>query len=108
MGKDKMYVELAKAKIKEQRNIVISECSKGGFTIAQQLEVKEGNRVTSVFMKGALHVDSIEGLHNMRDTLNVAISKHEEMEEDSGFDNDDWEDVPQEEVKELTDGEWDE
>lgn len=76
MGKDIIYVELAKAKIQDRRNIAISECSKGGFTIAQQLEVNEGNRTTSVFLKGAFHVRDVDGLINLRDALNVAIMEY--------------------------------
>lgn len=76
MGKDIIYVELAKAKIQDRRNIAISECSKGGFTIAQQLEVNEGNRTTSVFLKGAFHVSDVDGLINLRDALNVAIMEY--------------------------------
>lgn len=82
MAKDIFYVELAKAKTQDRRNIVISECSKGGFTIAQQLEVEEGNRTTSVFLKGAFHVDSVDGLYNMRDALNAAIMEHEKSVEE--------------------------
>lgn len=83
MGNDIMYVELAKAKIQERRNIAISECSKGGFTIAQQLEVNEGNRTTSVFLKGAFHVSNISGLINLRDALNVAIMEYKKSIEDT-------------------------
>lgn len=63
------YTELSNAEITENRNIVISECSKGGFTVAQQLKA-DG---TKVFMKGALHIDNLEGLYNLRNALNIAI-----------------------------------
>lgn len=69
------YEELARAKIQEKRSLVISECSKGGFTLAQQLEVKEENHTTNVFLKGALHIDDLQGLYELRDALNVAISR---------------------------------
>lgn len=65
------YIELSNAEITENRNVVISECSKGGFTVAQQLKA-DG---TKVFMKGALHIDNLEGLYNLRNALNVAIDK---------------------------------
>lgn len=65
------YTELSNAEITENRNIVISECSKGGFTVAQQLKA-DG---TKVFMKGALHIDNLEGLYNLRDALNAAADK---------------------------------
>lgn len=82
MGNDTFYTELAKAKIQEKRNIVISLCSKGGFTIAQQLEVEEGTRTTGVFFKGAFHVDSLEGIENLRDALNVVLSEASALSND--------------------------
>lgn len=88
MAKNKIeYNELSKAKVTDSRNIVVSNCSKGGFTIAQQLEAKEDDKVTTVFMKGAFHVDDIHGLYNLRDAINLAIQITEKSEEDeSGWD----------------------
>ena len=84
MAKNKIeYHELSRAKITDSRNIVISSCSKGGFTIAQQLEAKENDKTTSVFMKGAFHVEDIHGLYNLRDAVNLAIKISEENSEDS-------------------------
>lgn len=67
------YNELSKAKIQDAHNLVISSTSKGGFTIAQQLEINEDGRKTSIFLKGAFIVNDIEGLVKFRDALNVAI-----------------------------------
>ena len=75
------YTELSRAKVTESRNIVISKCNKGGFTIAQQLEAKENDKTTSVFMKGAFHVEDIPGLYNLRDAINLAIKVSEENTE---------------------------
>ena len=77
------YSELSRAKVTDSRNIVISNCSRGGFTIAQQLEAKENNKTTSVFMKGAFHVEDVHGLYNLRDAINLAIKISEENSEDS-------------------------
>ena len=83
MAKSKTeYSELSRAKVTDSRNIVISNCSKGGFTIAQQLEAKENDKTTSVFMKGAFHVEDIHGLYNLRDAINLAIKISEENSED--------------------------
>lgn len=74
MAKNKTeYTEISKAAVTKSRNIVISDCSRGGFTIAQQVVAKEEDRETPVFMKGAFHVDDIHGLYNLRDALNLAI-----------------------------------
>ena len=74
MAKNRInYNELSKAKITDSRNIVISKCSKGGFTIEQQLEAHEGDSVTNVFMKGAFHIEDVHGLYNLRDAINMAI-----------------------------------
>ena len=84
MAKSKIeYHELSRAKVTDTRNNVISNCSKGGFTIAQQLEAKENDKTTSVFMKGAFHVEDIHGLYNLRDAVNLAIKISEENSEDS-------------------------
>lgn len=89
MAKNKIeYYELSRAKITDSRNVVISSCSKGGFTIAQQLEAKENDKTTSVFMKGAFHVEDIHGLYNLRDAVNLAIKISEENSADA--DNEAW------------------
>lgn len=72
------YDEIARAKISDVRNIIISSCSKGGFTMAQQLEVNEdGKSSTNIFMKGAFHIDDLQGLYNLRDAINMCINKVE-------------------------------
>ena len=80
------YTELSNAEITENRNIVISECSKGGFTVAQQLKA-DG---TKVFMKGALHIDNLEGLYNLRNALNIAIDMVAEKKKQKVNDDFDW------------------
>ena len=90
MAKSKIeYTEISRAKVTDSRNIVISNCNKGGFTIAQQLEAKESdNKTTSVFLKGAFHVDDIHGLYKIRDAINLAIKITEEnISEESEWDN---------------------
>lgn len=79
------YNELASAEVTDSRSIVISECSKGGFTIAQQLKV-EG---TKVFMKGAFHINDLEGLYKLRNAINLVISQ---TEKDFETDDDGWDD----------------
>lgn len=89
MAKTKVeYTEISRAKVTDSRNIVISSCSKGGFTIAQQLEAKENDKTTAVFLKGAFHVDDIHGLYNIRDAVNLAIKTAEENAgEEAEWDN---------------------
>ena len=87
MAKTKVEsTELSRAKVTDSRNVVISGCSKGGFTIAQQLEAKENDKTTSVFLKGAFHVDDIHGLYNIRDAVNLAIT----IAEQNSADNTTW------------------
>ena len=89
MAKSKIeYAEISRAKVTDSRNIVISSCSKGGFTIAQQLEAKENDKTTSVFLKGAFHVDDLHGLYNIRDAVNLAIKITEEnINDETDWDN---------------------
>ena len=82
------YNEISRAKVTDSRNIIISACSKGGFTIAQQLEAKENDKTTSVFLKGAFHVDDLHGLYNIRDAVNFAIKVAEEnLKDEAEWDN---------------------
>ena len=75
------YNELSSACIQENRKIVISECSKGGFTLAQKLNIEETNgHSLDIFLKNAIHIDDLSGLYNLRDALNIAIKKQEEFE----------------------------
>lgn len=87
------YSEICRAKIAETRNAVISKCSKGGYTLAQQLEVQENKMKTSVFLKGALHIDSLESLCELRNALNVAINNEQgkiNINPDELEDNEQW------------------
>lgn len=78
MSSNVKYKELARARVQERRSLVISSFFKGGYTIAQQLEIQENNYKMDVSLKGAFHIESIDGLYNLRDALNVAIKKIEE------------------------------
>lgn len=93
MAVNKMkYLELSNAQIADKRRLVISECVKEnqdtkesiqcGFTLAQQVEVEEGKRMTRVFLKNGIHVASVDELYNLRDAINDAIDKYEEKKND--------------------------
>lgn len=85
------YQEIARGRISEKRCIVVSKRNDGSITVAQQLESHEGDHVTCVFLKGAFHVDGIEGLQEIRDVMNVAIKALAEVDpEEDGEDH--WED----------------
>lgn len=87
-GAKPKYKEVAKAPISDKRNIVISNCSSGGFTIAQQSLIQEGDRDTWMFYRGAINVKDLAHLYNVRDALNIAIKKIEEqIEEDKAWDD---------------------
>lgn len=86
-GKKKIeYSEISKASINETRNVIISDCSKGGYTVAQRMDVQEGKHTNQVYLKGAIHIDDIHGLYNLRDAINMAIKVIEERDEE----NADW------------------
>ena len=83
------YEEISKAQITDTRNIVISTCSRGGYTVAQQLVANENDgKSTAVFLRGAFHVDDIHGLYNLRDAINLAIKTAENA--DNEDDDEDW------------------
>lgn len=76
------YTEIAKAKISKARSIVISECSKGGITIAQQLDAVEDGEIVSVFLKGAFHIENVDSLIELRNAINYVIDKLENEQKD--------------------------
>lgn len=76
------FVELSNGQISEARFVVISRFNKGGYTLAQQMRAKEGTKTISSFMKGAIQIDSLEGLHNLRDAINAAISIEEKRKKE--------------------------
>lgn len=83
------YSEISSAAVTEKRKIVISTCNKGGYTVAQRLDTDEGNgKITQVYLKGAFHINDINGLYNLRDAVNMAINKIEsgEVESDEDWD----------------------
>lgn len=89
MAKNKIdYTEISSASVTEKRKIVISTCSKGGFTVAQRMDTEEeNNKITSLYLKGAFHINDINGLYNLRDAINLAINKVESGELDT---DEDW------------------
>lgn len=89
MAKNKIdYTEISSASVTEKRDIVISTCSKGGFTVAQRMDTEEeNNKITSLYLKGAFHINDINGLYNLRDAINLAINKVESGELDT---DEDW------------------
>lgn len=69
------YKELSRAAISDTRTIVVSETEGSGYTVAQQLNVTEGEQSkTSVFMKGAFHISDLEALEKFRDVISAAIA----------------------------------
>lgn len=90
MARNKIeYTEISKAKITEKRNIIISTCNKGGYTIAQRLDTDEDGEKVQVYLKGAFHVNDLQGLYNLRDAVNMAIKKTE----DGLLDDTDWDEL---------------
>lgn len=72
-----VYDEICRTEINESRNAVVSKCSVGGFTLAQQGVLKENGKETPIFMQGAFHIENLDKLYKLRDALNVAIDKIE-------------------------------
>ena len=59
---DVKYNEVATIQISDNKNLVISECSTGGYTIAQQMVINDGSRTMKVFLKNAIHIDNLSSL----------------------------------------------
>ena len=67
------YKEIACAKVNENKSLVISECSKGGFTLGQKMTVEDNGKKIDIFLKGAIHLDSVESLENIRNAFEKAV-----------------------------------
>ena len=77
MGKSN-FTELANAALSKNRQAVISRLDDdGSYTIGQKIEVKDGDKKVNVFLKGALHVQDLTALQNLRDALNVVLKKEQ-------------------------------
>ena len=77
------YMQLSSVKVNGSKNLVISSCSKGGFTLAQQLvSVDEDTGHTqAVFLKGACHIRDIDALKELGEAVETAIKHAEKIEE---------------------------
>lgn len=74
------YKEVSRAQISKTKMFVLSECSKGGYTLAQQMSVMDETtgRPTTVFLKGAIHIANAGALEKIRDMFTVALEKYKE------------------------------
>lgn len=84
------YEQLSSARVTKSKNIVVSKCSKGGFTIAQQLVVNDDQNEVSVFLKGAYHIRDVDALISLRDAIDEAIEKSVESNDENVEDGYDW------------------
>lgn len=84
------YTQLSSAKVNGSKNLVVSSCSKGGFTLAQQLVSvdEDTGHVQTVFLKGACHIRDIDALKTFSKAIELAIKKAEKVKEQE--DSIDW------------------
>lgn len=76
------YTRLASSRVSGSKNLVISSCSAGGFTLAQQLvniDPDTGEKQT-VFLKGACKIRDINALKALHQAIGMAIHKAENIE----------------------------
>lgn len=67
------FSQLAECPIKEGTKLVISLRSDGHASIAQQVEMRSGNKTMRVFLKNAIEVEPAV-LYDIRDALNEALT----------------------------------
>ena len=71
------YNPICEIKLNENKYMVISDCSKGGYTIGQKVTVKDGSNSIDMFMKGAIHINDIDTMKDLRDKIDHIIEKFE-------------------------------
>lgn len=70
------YKTIARVETSDHKFLVISSCSKGGFTLAQQVEyVEDDGSVHAVFLKGAIHIKDLNTLCELSEAFEAAIKK---------------------------------
>lgn len=85
------YREISKKKIKDNRNVVISEaynkddCKFIGYSIAEQLEMED----IKVFLRGGLGIVGKEGLMSLKEAIDEACEKLCENEEEKFWNEED-------------------
>ncbi|MGM0409137.1 MAG: hypothetical protein ACQEQF_00125 [Bacillota bacterium] len=67
------FKELAKVKIGENRNLVISRRSDGKISVAQQIVAESDGQVIKFFVKNAIQTDR-DGLKNIMSACNEALA----------------------------------
>lgn len=82
-GTNKRYTELAKGRITDTRQIIVSKVNATGtYKLAELAEFREGNKTQQMILKKSqIEVTNIEYLIHLRDAINIAIQK--ETEEDA-------------------------
>lgn len=75
---DALYTKLSSASVQENKSLVLSACSKGGYTLAQQVSIPDGKgKKMNMYLKGAIHIEDLDGIISLRNALNIAIEKIE-------------------------------
>lgn len=77
------YKEVSRAQISKSKAFVLSECSKGGYTLAQQMSVidETTGRPVTVFLKGAIHISNISTLEKISNMFQQALQRWREDRE---------------------------
>lgn len=70
------YKELASVKVSKSKELVVSSCSAGGFTIASRMSVVNDDGTPGfIFLKGATRVQTLKQLEAVRDMLDAAVKR---------------------------------
>ena len=83
------YEEVARVKMSDTRDVILSKCSKGGCTIAQKIMIDGDEKPVSIFLKGAIKVNDIESLTNIKEMIEMSIEK---LEKDDDGKKIEWDD----------------
>lgn len=76
-----VYTEIGAVDISPTRRVVLSARSRGGYTLAQQIDVTEDNgEKTQLFIKGAFHISNSAILGRLAEMLEAAAVSESEWE----------------------------
>lgn len=69
------FLELAKSKIKDNKNVVISmDTENNSICIAQQLVINDEGQITNIYLKHSIITD-VNGLNELKNAIDLALEK---------------------------------
>lgn len=67
------YNPVWQVKLSDNKFLVLSECSKGGYTLGQKIIAKDGENDIDIFLKGTVHIKDIDTLKEIYNKIGKIV-----------------------------------